>query len=144
LSAPVFDPPRHRRPAPNPTPFTEPFWEGTRIGELRLQCCSDCGHYRWTPQIACPRCWSESAEWRATSGKGELYSYTVIHRSVDPSRFGEPYILAVVLLDEGPYMLTNLVECAPSDVRVGMRVAVRFERTDDGDFTVYPFAPADS
>ena len=73
MSAPVFDPPRHRRPAPNPTPFTEPFWEGTRIGELRLQCCSDCGHYRWTPQIACPRCWSESAEWRATSGKGDEY-----------------------------------------------------------------------
>ena len=63
---------------------------------------------------------------------------------MDPARFGEPYILAVVQLDEGPYMLTNLVECAPDQARVGMRVAVRFERTDDEEFTVYPFAPEEA
>ena len=62
---PVFDAPRHRRPLPIPTAFTEPFWEGTRIGELRVQRCNACGHWRWTPQIACPRCLSEDAEWRA-------------------------------------------------------------------------------
>jgi len=143
LSAPVFDPPRHRRPLPIPTPFTEPFWEGTRIGELRVQCCNDCGQWRWTPQQACPRCLSENTEWRATRGTGELYSYTVVRRSVDPSRFGEPYVLAVVQLDEGPYMLTNMVECELEDLQVGMRVSVRFERIDD-EFTVYPFGPLES
>jgi uncharacterized OB-fold protein len=143
LSAPVFDSPRHRRPLPIPTSFTEPFWEGTRIGELRVQRCNDCGQWRWTPQVGCPRCLSENTEWRAASGLGELYSYTVIHRPVDPSRFGEPYVLAVVQLDEGPYMLTNMVECELEDLQVGMRVSVRFERIDD-DFTVYPFGPVES
>jgi uncharacterized OB-fold protein len=140
--APV-DPPRHQRPLPVPTPLTEPFWQGTRIGELRVQCCGACGHWRWTPQLACPRCWSEDAEWRATSGRGELYSFTVIHRPVDPSRFEQPYALAVVRLDEGPFMLTNLVDCPLDRIRIGMRVAVRFERIDD-EFTVYPFAPAEA
>jgi uncharacterized OB-fold protein len=143
LSAPVFDSPRHRRPLPIPTSFTEPFWEGTRIGELRVQRCNDCGQWRWTPQVGCPRCLSENTEWRAASGLGELYSYTIIHRPVDPSRFGEPYVLAVVQLDEGPYMLTNMVECELEDLQVGMRVSVRFERIDD-DFTVYPFGPVES
>ena len=113
------------------------------MGELRVQRCSDCGHWRWTPQIACPSCWSEAVEWRATSGRGEVYSYTVIHRPVDPSRFAEPYVLAVVALEEGPHMLSNIVECEPADVQVGMPVAVRFERIDD-EFTVYPFAPVGS
>ena len=143
MSAPEFDPPRHRRPAPIPTAFTEPFWEGTRQGELRVQRCGDCGHWRWTPQLACPACWSEDAEWRATGGKGEVYSFTVVHRPVDPSRFVEPYVLAVVRLDEGPHMLTNIVDCEPSEVEVGMRVVVRFERIDD-EFVVYPFAPEDA
>ena len=65
----------------------------------------------------------------------------MIHRSVDPSRFEAPYVLAVVALEEGPHMLTNLVECATEDIRVDMPVAVRFERIDD-EFTVYPFGPA--
>lgn len=136
----VFDAPRHRRPEPHPTVFTQPFWEGTRVGELRVQRCNDCEHWRWTPQIACPRCLSESGDWRVTSGRGELYSFTIIRRPVDPSRFGEPYVLAVVQLEEGPYMLTNMVECELDDLEVGMPVAVRFERIDD-EFTVYPFAP---
>ena len=140
MTQPDFDPPRHRRPQPATTPLTDPFWEGTRVGELRVQRCASCGHWRWTPQLACPRCWSEEAEWRATSGRGELYSFTVIHRPVDPSRFEAPYVLAIVRLDEGPHLLTNLVECPLDEIRVGMRVAVRFERIDDA-FVVYPFAP---
>ena len=87
--------------------------------------------------------WSEEAEWRPTSGRGELYSFTVIHRPVDPARFEQPYALAIVRLDEGPYVLTNLVECPLDRIRIGMRVAVRFERIDD-DFTVYPFAPVEA
>jgi uncharacterized OB-fold protein len=143
VSEGAFDAPRHRRPRPNPTRFTEPFWEGTRRGVLLVQRCGDCGHWRWTPQLACPRCWSEGGDWVATSGRGSVYSYTVVHRPVDPAAFRAPYVLAVVRLDEGPYVLTNIVECEPDAVSVDMRVEVRFERLDD-EFVVYPFAPADS
>jgi uncharacterized OB-fold protein len=137
---PVPDVSRHRRPRPVATTMTQPFWEGTRAGKLLLQRCRDCGHWRWTPQLACPACWSEAYDWSETSGRGSLYSYTLIHRPVDPARFEAPYLLAVVTLEEGPHMLTNLVECTPDQARIGMPVEVRFERLDD-EFTVYPFAP---
>ena len=137
----VPDARRHHRPRPVATELTQPFWEGTRAGRLLLQRCRDCGHWRWTPQLACPACWSDAYDWAEASGRGSLYSYTVIHRSLDPARFVAPYILAVVALEEGPHMLTNLVESAPEDVRIDMPVEVRFERIDD-EFSVYPFAPA--
>jgi len=128
------------RPRPIPTDLTEPFWEGTRRGELRVQRCRGCDHWRWTPLLACPRCWSEDCEWAPTAGQGSIYSFTVVHRPVDPARFPSPYVLAIVELDEGPRMLTNIVDCPPNEVEIGMRVAVRFERIDD-EISVYPFAP---
>ena len=135
--------PEPARPHPIPTRLTEPFWEGTRLAVLRIQRCRACGHWRWTPLLACPRCWSEDTEWAEASGRGTVYSFTVVHRPVDPAQFRAPYVLAVVRLDEGPHMLTNIVGCAPEAVRVDMRVAVRFERIDDA-VTVYPFAPLES
>lgn len=128
------------RPRPPITSLTEPFWAGTRAGELRVQRCLDCGRLRWTPLLACPQCWSERAHWDVMSGRATVYTYTVVHRAVDPRAFTAPYVLAVVELDEGPRMLTNLVDVEPERVRVGMPVAVRFERVDD-DITVYPFGP---
>lgn len=140
MTEPAFDAPRHRRPRPVATTLTAPFWEGTRAGRLLLQRCGDCGHWRWIPKLACPACWSEAYDWEQASGRGSLYSYTVVHRPVDPARFEPPYLLALVALEEGPHMLTNLVKCAPDDARIGMPVEVRFERLDD-EFTLYPFAP---
>ena len=128
------------RPAPITAPLSEPFWEGTRNGELRLQRCGSCSRFVWTPQYACPDCLSEDYEWVACSGRGVVYSYTVVHRSIDPSRFEAPYVLAVVQLEEGPHLLTNIVGCEPEAVQVDMPVELRFERIDD-EFTVYPFAP---
>jgi uncharacterized OB-fold protein len=75
------------------------------------------------------------------SGRGTVHTFTVVHRAMDPRAFPAPYVLAVVELDEGLYLLTNIVEVDPSEVRIGMPVAVRFERVDD-EITVYPFAPA--
>jgi len=132
--------PHPARPRPVTTRLTEPFWEGTRQGLLKVQRCRGCGHWRWTPLLACPRCWSEDSEWAETSGLGTVYSYTVVHRAVDPAQFHAPYVVAIVRLDEGPHLLTNIVDCEPQDVRVDLRVAVRFERLDD-ETVVYPFAP---
>ena len=70
-----------------------------------------------------------------------MHTFTVVHRAMDPRAFSAPYVLAVVELDEGPHMLTNLVDVDPDEVRVGMPVIVRFERVDD-EITVYPFSPA--
>ncbi len=69
-----------------------------------------------------------------------MYSYTIVHRAIDPSCFEAPYVLAVVRLEEGPHMLTNLVDCALQDLRIDLPVEVKFERIDD-EFHVYPFAP---
>jgi hypothetical protein len=131
------------RPRPVPTRLTEPFWKGTRRGVLLIQRCRACGHWRWTPKLACPHCWSEDTEWAEVSGRGTLYSYTVVHRPVDPAQFRAPYVLAIVQLDEGPRLLTNIVDCELDALRVDMPVAVRFERIDD-EFVVYPFAPAET
>jgi uncharacterized OB-fold protein len=134
------EPSPSRRPRPWPTPFSQPFWEGTRRGQLLLQRCAGCARWCWTPQLACPVCLSERLEWTAASGRGTLYSYTVVHRAVDPTAFRVPYVVGVVTLDEGPHMLTNIVGCEPDQLRIGMQLEVRFERIDD-ELVVYPFAP---
>ena len=125
-----------------PTPLTEPFWEATRAGRLVVQRCATCGEWRWPPQPACPECWSDAYRWVETSGTGTIYSFTVIHRPVDRDRFPGRYVLGIVELDEGPRMLTNLVDCSDDDLAVGTRVRVRFQSLDD-ECTVYPFAPID-
>jgi uncharacterized OB-fold protein len=129
------------RPRPLVTALTEPFWDGTRQGELRVQRCLDCDRLRWTPLAACPGCWSERTAWEVMSGRGTVHAYTVVHRPMDPLAFTAPYVLAVVELDEGPLMLTNIVDVNPEAVVIGMPVVVRFERVDD-EIIVYPFAPA--
>jgi uncharacterized protein len=129
-----------RRPRPNSTPFTEPFWEALREGRLVVQRCSACGVWRWPPQVACPTCLSEEYEWTATAGRGRLYSYSVVRRPVDPARFDVPYVLAVVELDEGPRMLTNIIDCPFDQLRVELPVELRVVAFDD-TLNLYPFAP---
>ena len=129
------------RPLPVPTDFSRPFWEGTRAGRLLIPKCGDCGFYRWTPQPACPRCLSEAFDWTEVSGRGEIYSFSVIYRSADPVVFPDPYVVAVVRLEEGPAMLSTIVGCPHEDLRVGMAVEVSFEKVTD-EITLYPFRPA--
>ena len=129
------------RPLPVPTDFSRPFWEGTRAGRLLVPKCGDCAFYRWTPQPACPRCLSEDFECAEVSGRGEIYSFSVVHRSSDPIVFPDPYVVAVIRLEEGPSMLSTIVDCPSEEVRVGMPVEVTFEKVSD-DITLYPFRPA--
>lgn len=127
-------------PIPSPTPLSQPFWDATRRRELALQRCSDCGAFRWTPQVLCRECHSERYEWTAVSGRGSLYSYTMVHRPPLPV-FDAPYVVAVVALEEGPLMLTNLVDCPPDALRIDMPVEVAFRPLDE-TITLYPFRPA--
>ena len=129
------------RPLPVPTDCSRPFWEGTRAGRLLVPKCGDCAFYRWTPQPACPRCLSEDFEWAEVSGRGDIYSFSVVHRSSDPIVFPDPYVVAVIRLEEGPAMLSTIGGCPSEEVRVGMPVEVTFEKVSD-DITLYPFRPA--
>lgn len=129
-------------PMPEPTPLSQPFWDAAKRGELALQKCRDCGRFRWTPQLLCRDCHSEHYDWTAVSGRGSIYSYTVVHRAPLPV-FEVPYAIAVVELNEGPLMLTNIVGCPFDALHIDMKVEVAF-RPLDADTTLYPFRPTAS
>ena len=130
-----------KRRLPVPTPETAHFWEGTRAGELRLQRCAACEHAYFPPRPFCPACGSRDVAVFAASGRGRLYSYTIHHRQVPG--FTPPYSIAVVELEEGPRMMTNIVACdqTPAALAIDMAVAVRFETLTD-QISVPVFAPA--
>jgi uncharacterized OB-fold protein len=127
-------------PAPVPTELSRPFWDAAREGRLVLQKCGNCGAFRWTPQILCNVCLSEDTRWTQVSGRGTLYSYTVVHRPPLPA-FQAPYVVAVVRLDEGPLMLTNIVDADPADLALEMPVEVVFQPLN-AEITAYRFRPA--
>jgi hypothetical protein len=104
---------------------TAAFWEGCREHELRIQKCGECGHLRWPPAFLCPRCLSGKTELVRASGRGTVYSYTVYRVAFDPAFRGDlPYVVALVALEEGPHLVTNIVGCDPSAVSCDMPVEV--------------------
>ena len=126
---------------PAPDESTEPYWAATRDGKLLVKRCADCGRHHFYPRPFCPHCWSEAVDWVEASGRGTLYTYSTV-RVNDLPPFGErvPYTAAIVDLDEGPRVMTNLVDCDPADVRIGMPVEVTFRELDD-EFTLAMFRP---
>jgi uncharacterized OB-fold protein len=124
-------PPEPKRYVPQPTPETRPFWEGTRSGELRLQRCDQCAHVYFPPRPFCPSCAARKVSWFRASGKGKLYSYVIHHRPAPG--FTPPYSIAVVELDEGPRLMTNIVGCpqTPEALVLDMPVEVTFEKLSD-------------
>jgi hypothetical protein len=130
-----------RRARPQPTPETQHFWDGTRAGELRLQRCNTCGKVYFPPRPFCPACAARDVAVFAASGKGRLYSYVIHHRPVPG--FTPPYAIAVVELEEGPRMMTNITGCpqTPEALELDMPVEVAFEKLDD-EITLPLFRPA--
>lgn len=127
-------------PAPVVSPETEPFWSAAADGRLLLTRCPSCQAIVWYPRALCPECGNPGTEWVEGSGGGAVYSFTINHKGEGAYK-GAPYVLAYVELDEGPRMLTNIVQIAPDDVRIGMRVRAVFEPADDRTALVR-FAPA--
>ncbi len=119
------------RPLPQPTPETQHFWDGTKAGELRLQRCLDCGEIYFPPRPLCPACSSRNVEAFAASGRGTLLSY-VINQRAHPA-FDGPYAIALVKLEEGPTMMSNIVDCeqTPEALVLDMPLVVTFEHHDD-------------
>jgi len=128
------------------TPFadweTRAFWEGAGRHELVLQRCRACDTVQHRPRAICATCLSSEIEHFVASGRGTVYSCTVTHQNGQPAfRDACPYVLAYVDLEEGPRLMTNVVGCAPEDVRIGM--AVRVDFVDTGDQMAVPrFVPA--
>jgi uncharacterized protein len=119
------------RPLPQPTPETQHFWDGAKAGELRLQRCDDCRHVYFPPRPFCPSCGSRSVTVFKASGRGKLHSYVIHHRPVPG--FTPPYAIAVVELQEGPRMMTNIVDCpqTPEALQLDMALEVTFVAQDD-------------
>lgn len=128
--------------APTIDPANAEFWAGTTRGELLLERCPDCQTVIWYPRGGfCPACGSFSAERFAAAGTGTVYSFTVVHRGLGEYSGVTPFVIAYVELDEGPRVMTNIVDCDPADVHIGMPVRVVFHDTGQGA-AVYRFAPA--
>lgn len=106
------------------------FWTGGEDGRLRFLRCQSCGYYLHPPAPRCPQCGGRALAPEAVSGRGEVFSYTVNHQSWDGST--EPYVIVLVALpeQEGLRLTSNLVDCDPDDVRIGMPVEVVFEQHD--------------
>ena len=129
------------RPLPAPNALTEPYWQAAHQRELKLPRCESCTKFHFYPRSACPHCGSTALAWQAVSGRGEVYSYTVVYRA--PSKgFAEqvPYVVAVVALAEGPHLMTRLIQVQPEAVHIGLRVQVDFEKQDD-ETTLPVFRP---
>ena len=123
-------------PAPLTNPETEPFWAAAREGRFLIRACTDCGKAHWYPRAICPHCFSEKTEWREGSGRGTIYSVSVMKRAP------EVYAVAYVTLEEGPTMMTNIVDCDFDTVAIGQKVTVTWRPTKD-DGPPYPqFRPA--
>lgn len=132
---------KSRIPLPVPTPETQHFWDGTRDGELRLQRCDACAEVYFPPRPFCPACSCRDVSVLKASGKATLYSYVINHRP-HPG-LDAPYSIAVVTLDEGPRMMTNIVGTpqTPEALSLDMALEVTFEKMND-DITLPYFQPA--
>ena len=129
------------KPIPTPTLETQPYWDGCKRGELRIQQCAVCEHYQFYPRLYCTKCFSERVEWVRASGRAKVATFTIVRRPVSQAFKDDlPYVVALVTLDEGPTMMTNIVGCPPEEVAIGMSVAVTFEAWSD-DISIAKFRP---
>jgi hypothetical protein len=128
------------RPAPRPTIDSAVYWEAVARHELVAQRCDGCNRLRHPPRPMCPHCHGVTWHAQQLAGTGTLYSYAVLHHPRSP-QFEHPILAALVDLDEGVRVVSELVDVAPSDIRIGMRVTVDFEPTA-GDAAVPVFRPA--
>ena len=119
---------------PKATPETVPFWEATKKHELRMQRCNDCNRYYFYPRPYCRHCMSENTEWRTLTGRGKLHTYVINHRPGPGWENDAPYVIAIVELDEGPRMMTNIVGVdnpAPDKLKVDAPVELVWDDVND-------------
>jgi uncharacterized OB-fold protein len=123
-------------PAPSVNVESQPFWDAATEGRFLIKRCNACGKPHWYPRTLCPYCFSADTVWEESPGEGVIYTYSIMHRS--PTG---PYVIAYVNLNEGPAVLTNLVDVDPKTLAIGQKVKVKFQPTEGGP-PVPVFAPA--
>ena len=128
-------------PAPSVTQANASFWAATAEGRFQLQRCNECDTVLWFPRRHCPSCWTENVSTFDASGKGVVYSFTIIRKGAKAYKDSGPFVVAYVELAEGPRVMTNIVECDVEAVKVGMPVEVVFHDTGQGN-ALYRFRPA--
>jgi len=118
----------YEKPLPRINADNQLFWEGCKDHELRFQKCASCGHVRYPPSIVCPGCHCRDYQLIVSAGTGKVYTYAVYHTAYHPGFQGDvPYVVAVVELDEGPRLLTNIVGCTSEKVFCEMPVLVAWQ-----------------
>lgn len=129
---------------PKPDSLTQPYWDGVKLRELRIQQCRHCGHVWHPPLHLCPRCHATHPAWIAASGRGTLYSFTVVHHAAHIAVADRvPYLVALVTLAEGPRVVSNLLHCDRAKVRIGMPLQLTFQEISEGIW-LPQFEPADA
>ena len=127
-------------PAPTVTQANAAFWAATAEGRFQLQRCNECDTVLWFPRRHCPSCWTENVSTFDASGKGVVYSFTVIRKGAMAYKESGPFVIAYVELAEGPRVMTNIVDCNVETVKVGMPVEVVWYDTGQGN-ALYRFRP---
>ena len=121
---------------------SRPFWEAAKRHELVMPRCMICDHLFFYPRSECPRCLSNQLDWVKVSGRGRLHTYTVVYQPANAAfRDDAPHIYAVVQLDEGPRMVSNVVQCEIDAVRVDMPLEAVFDDVTP-EWTLVKFRPA--
>ena len=128
-------PQQHKITAPPVNPETQPFWDAAGDGKLLYKKCTACGEPHFYPRPHCPFCFSDKVEWQEASGRGTIYTYSVMRRAP------VPYAIAYVELAEGPRMMTNIVDCDLDKIAIGQPVRLVFKPSEGGP-PVPMFTPA--
>jgi uncharacterized OB-fold protein len=120
-------------PVPTVTEDTREFWEGLIRSRFLLPRCDRCATWVWYPRRFCPACGSLDTSWKEATGRGSIYSYTVVRKSGLPGwSEAVPYVIAYVELDEGPRVMSNIVGCEPDSLTIGSRVSVVMPTDEEG------------
>jgi len=130
-------PPRFDLPTPDED--TQPFWDGANEHKLVIKHCNACGEYFHYPRPFCPQCWSRDVEWYEASGRATLYTWSIVHvNELPPWPERLPYCAALVDLEEGPRLMSNVVECEFDALEGGMALEVVFEQVSDDPLVTVP------
>lgn len=110
---------------------SRPYWEGLTRGELRIQRCNDCARHVFYPRAICPHCFAHTLSWVTATGRGTIYSYTVVHQAYGTFADAVPFVVAIVELEEGIRMMTQIVNTPREEITIGKSVSIVFHKVSD-------------
>lgn len=134
----------YNKPLPKPTPQSQVFWDGCKREKLFIQQCKECGKNIFYPKLYCPFCLSKELSWIQATGKGRIYTYMIVY-GYQPTEFEAdlPYVVAVIDLEEGVKIMSNIVDSELENIRCDASVEVVFDKVTD-DVTLPRFRLAKS